>query len=85
VFGVGSGAPGIARDARHTINERLGQDGLWFKTTIRHVEGPAQACRERGQLAHEVEAGLGDARRQRLDWLRVAERWEAPRRRPARG
>jgi cellulose biosynthesis protein BcsQ len=70
LFGVGSRAQGIARDARRTINERLGQDGLWFKTTIRHVEGPAQACRERGQLAHEVEAGLGDARRQRLDWLR---------------
>jgi cellulose biosynthesis protein BcsQ len=70
LFGVGSRAQGIARATRKTINERLGQDGLWFHTTIRHVEGPAQECRDRGQLAHELEAGLGDAKRERLEWLR---------------
>ena len=71
LFGVGSRARRIAEVARGAVARDLGDATLVFDTEIRHVEGPAQDCRRRGRLVHEIEAELPEARRARFAWLRA--------------
>lgn len=68
--GVGSRSKRIAARTRRTVASDLGDSGLIFDSQIRYVEGPAQECRQRGQLVHELEATAAAAKRQRLEWLR---------------
>jgi cellulose biosynthesis protein BcsQ len=56
VFGVGSGSRRIRRETRNKVVTELGDDNLVFDGMVRHVEGPSRECRDRGVLAHELEA-----------------------------
>jgi chromosome partitioning protein len=56
VFGVGTGSRRIRRETRNKVVTELGDDNLVFDGMIRHVEGPSRECRDRGVLAHELEA-----------------------------
>jgi chromosome partitioning protein len=56
VFGVGTSSRAIRRQARNKVAAELGDDNLVFEAMIRHVEGPSKECRDRGLLAHELEA-----------------------------
>ena len=54
LFGIGTSSKRIAARARAAVEQDLGDTDLIFASTIRHVEGPAQDCRRRGQLVHEL-------------------------------
>lgn len=70
LFGIGSRSRRIAAGARDTVAADLGDPDLVLEPTIRYVEAPAQDCRQRGQLVHELEASAASAQRDRLEWLR---------------
>lgn len=70
LFAIGSRSKRIAQLTRTTVAKDLGDESLVFEAAVRHVEGPAQDARRRGQLVHELEVDASHATRQRLEWLR---------------
>lgn len=56
LFGVGAGASRVRDRARELVAADLGGAAPVLNVTIRHVEAAAADARERGQLAHEMEA-----------------------------
>lgn len=56
LVGVGTNSTAIRREARHRIvGEDVAASRDVFESTIRHSEATAQATRETGQLAHELD------------------------------
>lgn len=70
LFAIGSRSKRIAELARSTVAKDLGNPDLVFASSVRLVEGPAQDCRRRGQLVHELELDSAQVTKQRLEWLR---------------
>jgi chromosome partitioning protein len=56
LFGVGAGASRVRDRARELVEADLGGVAPVLDATIRHVEAAAADARERGELAHEMEA-----------------------------
>jgi chromosome partitioning protein len=54
--GVGTNSSAIERTARQKIAELFNSEDVVFTATIRHSEATAQASRERGLLAYELDA-----------------------------
>ena len=53
---VGTSAKTVLKQARSAIAEAFGNDDVVFTATVRHSEATAQATRERGMLAAELDA-----------------------------
>lgn len=59
LVGTGTGSRAIKAEARQHIAELFGDDHeIAFTATIRHSEATAQATRERGMLAHELDESV---------------------------
>lgn len=71
LFGVGTSAKRIAKDARDSVARDLGDPDLVFDTRIRHAEAAAVAGRDRGLLMHELEEQLPAQRQQMFAALRA--------------
>lgn len=63
LFGVGSTARRVLRQAREALEQDLGGAAPILQTTIRHVEAAAVDARRRGQLVHELERDVHAAPR----------------------
>lgn len=55
LVGTGTGSRAIKAEARSHIAELFGDEDVAFTATVRHSEATAQATRERGLLAHELD------------------------------
>jgi len=63
LFGVGSAARRVLRQAREALEQDLGGAAPVLEATIRHVEAAAVDARSRGQLVHELERDVHAAPR----------------------
>lgn len=61
LFAVGTSSRRIQARTRQMLSELLG-DQMVFSTSIRSVEAAATDCRRRGELVHELEAAVQDAK-----------------------
>lgn len=63
IFGVGSTARRVLRQAREALEQDLGGAAPVLQASIRHVEAAAVDARGRGQLVHELERDVHAAPR----------------------
>lgn len=61
LVGTGTNSKQVHKVTRDHLIADFGTDEVLFPMTIRHAEATAQACRERGILAHELERELSKA------------------------
>ncbi|MFJ6028733.1 ParA family protein [Pseudarthrobacter sp. NPDC092424] len=61
LVGTGTNAKQVHKVTRDHLIADFGTDQVLFPMSIRHAEATAQACRERGLLAHELERELNKA------------------------
>lgn len=61
LVGTGTNAKQVHKVTRDHLIADFGTDQVLFPMSIRHAEATAQACRERGLLAHELERELSKA------------------------
>jgi len=61
VLGTGTNSKQVHKVTRDHLTVDFGTDEVLFPMSIRHAEATAQACRERGLLAHELERELSKA------------------------
>jgi chromosome partitioning protein len=61
LVGTGTNSKQVHKVTRDHLIADFGTDEVLFPMTIRHAEATAQACRERGLLAHELERELSKA------------------------
>lgn len=55
LVGTGTNSKQVHKVTRDHLHADFGTDEVLFPMTLRHAEATAQACRERGLLAHELE------------------------------
>jgi chromosome partitioning protein len=55
LVGTGTNSKQVHKVTRDHLTADFGTDEVLFPMSIRHAEATAQACRERGLLAHELE------------------------------
>jgi chromosome partitioning protein len=58
LVGTGTNSKQVHKVTRDHLIADFGTDEVLFPMSIRHAEATAQACRERGLLAHELEREL---------------------------
>jgi chromosome partitioning protein len=58
LVGTGTNSKQVHKVTRDHLTADFGTDEVLFPMSIRHAEATAQACRERGLLAHELEREL---------------------------